>query len=153
TGTGTITTSPTANNIKSGVSPVPDPLAYLPTPSVPADAPALKAVKQTDSSVAGIITTLENNGILTAAKMKNVNKVYLIPPGRYTSSNKLSFTNKDLVIFKQASAGGDGIYYADTGFSINSALAVMDPGTSGGLMIYNASTNSTDTVGIAGNSS
>ena len=51
-----ITTSPTSGQIFSGVHPTPDPLAYLPAPSQPAD-----------------------------ATFTQVGSTYTLPPGRYTS--------------------------------------------------------------------
>jgi hypothetical protein len=56
------------------------------------------------------------------------------------------------VIFKQASAGGSGIYYLTAGgLNAKSADLIMDPTTNGGIMLYNAGTGTNDGINIAGN--
>src|SRR5207249_4277407 len=75
--------------VNTGAIPIPDPLAYLPTPSAPA------------------------NGTITQTNLLQGNKQYVLTPGRYT--NLPTFNPGDVVILQQASAGGDGIYYIDGG--------------------------------------
>jgi hypothetical protein len=57
-----------------------------------------------------------------------------------------------VVIFQQASAGNGGIFYlANGGFNSQGATIVMDPNTSGGMMLYNAGTGTNDAIKITGN--
>ncbi len=127
-GSGKIVTSPTANNILTGVHPTPDPLAYLPVPSQP------------------------DPGTMTQLPLGNGNTQYTLTPGSYT--NLPNFNQGDIVIFKQASAGKGGIYYlTQGGLNSQGANLIMDPLTSGGIMIYNAGTGTNDKVNISGNSS
>jgi hypothetical protein len=122
--TGTITT---------GVRPMPDPLAYLPAPGengappVPAAGSMLK-------------TPLGNN------------YQYDLYPGSH--DNLPSFGSGDKVIFHQASSGAGGIFYlASGGLHCQGAEVVMASGETGGLMIYNAGTDSGSTISITGNAS
>src|SRR5262249_45589987 len=89
--------------------------------------------------------------------VKTYNNVYTLTPGAYGGPGQPSlpnFTNGDLVVFKQSSAGGNGIYYLTSGgLNANSADLIMDSTTSGGIMLYNAGTGSNDGINIAGNSS
>jgi hypothetical protein len=127
-GGGTMTTSPAANNIYTGVHPTPDPLAYLPVPAQP---PA---------------------GTMTQTSLSGGGTQYTLTPGSY--SNLPTFSNGDVVIFQQASAGNDGIYYLTSGgLTSTGADLKMDPSTTGGIMIYNAGTGSGDAISITGNSS
>jgi hypothetical protein len=173
-GSGSMITSPVSGNILTGVHPTPDPLAYLPVPSQPAPAnvnvkgnnvaPVATGVSVTivyDSSYTVVAagqnltgyTVPPGGGVIT----NTYNSVYLLTPGSYGGSgqpNLPNFTNGDLVVFQQASAGGNGIYYLTAGgFNANSADIIMDPKTSGGVMIYNAGTGTNDGINIAGNPS
>src|SRR5262249_35685680 len=122
-GGGHMITSPTANNIITGTHPTPDPLAYLPVPSQPAP------------------------GMMTQTALGNGNFQYYLTPGSY--SNLPGFSTGDQVIFQQG-----GIYYLTSG-GLNSqgASITMDANTSGGIMIYNAGTGSSDGINISGNAS
>ena len=117
-------------NVVTGVLPTPDPLAYLPVPSVPP------------------------NGTITTTSLGNGNFQYVLTPGRH--SNLPSVQTGDIIIFKQASYNNNGgIYYIDGGgFTSQGGTILMDPSTTGGIMIYNnsppGSTNSHG-VGITGN--
>ena len=110
--------------------PQPDPLAYLPVPSVPPD------------------------GVITKKNIPGGGTSYFLTPGRYT--NLPNFTNGDTVTLKQASANSaGGIYYLDgTSFISNGANIGMDPSTSGGVMLYNNPTNGANSqvISIQGNS-
>jgi hypothetical protein len=123
--------------IFTGVHPTPDPLAYLPAPGQPG-APPIPG--------AGTITTAPNPGGGT---------IYTLSPGAYGSPlgpNLPNFTNHDVVIFQQASAGNGGIYYlAANGFTNNSATLQMDTNSSGGMMFYNAGTGTNDCINVQGN--
>ena len=120
--TGTVTT---------GTLPVPDPLAYLPEPTVPSD------------------------GVISKKNLGKGNTQYTLTPGRYASLPGLQ--QGDVMILQQASANGNGgIYYLDgTGFSSQGASITMDPNTSGGVMLYNAPSSGANSQGIniTGNSS
>jgi hypothetical protein len=137
----TLKTSPIPNNINEGVPPTPDPLGYLPAPSPPPAAAAIQVTKNYKDPVTG--NTYKN--------------YYLLSPGSYGGPSQPSlpnFTNGDLVVFKQASAGNGGIYYLTAGgFNANSADIRMDTGTTGGMMFYNAGTGKNDGINIAGSSS
>jgi hypothetical protein len=125
-GSGQIITQPIANNILTGVHPTPDPLAYLPVPTQP------------------------SAGTMTDTLLGGGNRQYVLSPGTYY--NLPNFTTGDVVIFKQASAGGGGIYYlASGGLNSQGAELKVDPDTSGGIMIYNAGTGSSDKISIEGN--
>jgi hypothetical protein len=117
--------------VYTGIPPTPDPLAYLPAPSMPAA------------------------GTITRTHLSGSGDQYVLTPGTYT--NLPNFTNGDQVILQQASANtAGGIYYLyGCGFTSNSANITMDPNTSGGVMIYNCPTNTSNSQGIsiAGNPS
>jgi len=151
TGGGQMLTAPTPNNIRTGVHPTPDPLAYIPAPAQPASAVVVTKGNTLAPTYTNTSYTLPNGTTNT------YNNIYILTPGSYggPSDAKLpNFTNGDLVIFQQASAGGNGIYYlAAGGFYANSADIIMDPTTSGGIMIYNAGTGTSDAINIAGNPS
>jgi hypothetical protein len=120
--------SPTPGLIYTGTHPTPDPLAYLPVPSVPP------------------------NGTITQVSIGSGNKRYTLTPGRF--HNLPQFNTGDEVVFKQASAGNGGIYYIDGGgFKSTGATLTMDTGTTGGIMLYNApqSTASSEKIQITGN--
>jgi hypothetical protein len=127
-GTGAMVTAPVPNNILTGVHPTPDPLAYLPAPTPP---PA---------------------GTITKTSLDSGSFQYTLTPGSY--SNLPNFNAGDVVVFEQASAGNDGIFYLTSG-GLNSqgASLTMDPNTNGGIMIYNAGTGSSDRINITGSSS
>jgi hypothetical protein len=147
---GQLITTPIPNNILTGVPPTPDPLAYIPAPSQPASANVLTKGNNVAPTYTNYTYTLPDGTV------KTYNNVYILTPGSYggPSDPKLpNFTNGDLVILQQASAGGSGIYYlAAGGFNTNSADIIMDPSTSGGVMFYNAGTGTNDGINIAGNS-
>jgi Flp pilus assembly protein TadG len=125
----TFQTAPVANQIFTGTHPTPDPLAYLPPPSMPPD------------------------GTITTTSLAGGGTQYVLTPGRYT--NLPTFNTGDAVILKQASAdGAGGVYYIDGGgFNSNGANITLDPNTTGGVMIYNApaSSASSEQVQITGN--
>jgi len=118
-------------NVHTGVPPSPDPLRYLPAPSVPAD------------------------GTMTVTHLDSGNKQYALTPGRYT--NLPLFNSGDQVILQQASANGaGGVYYIDGGgLKSTGANITMDPNTSGGVMIYNNpdAGSTAEQIQITGNSS
>jgi Flp pilus assembly protein TadG len=111
--------------VKTGVPPSPDPLAYLPVPSVPAD------------------------GTITKTALTKGNNQYVLTPGRF--STLPSFQVGDIVILKQASANANGgIYYIDTGgFTSTGATIIMDPLTSGGVMLYNSPPGAANNHGVS----
>ncbi len=126
--------SNTSSPVEYGSPPIPDPLAYLPTPSVPA------------------------NGTMTTENLGNGNKRYRLSPGRYTNMPQLSAG--DELIFQQASATSSGIYYIDgNGFKSTGGTIKMDPEAVtqpvGGVMIYNNpnGTQQSQAIQITGNSS
>ncbi len=125
-GNGAMITQPIPNNIFTGVHPTPDPLAYLPEPTAP---PA---------------------GTITQVSIGGGNFQYTLSPGTYY--NLPNFNTGDVVLFQGASAGNGGIYYlASGGLTSTGATLKMDPNTSGGLMIYNAGTGTSDKINITGN--
>src|SRR5262249_43438405 len=107
------TTGTFTGTVNTGTLPIPDPLAYLPAPAVPPD------------------------GTMTTTPIGQGNKQYTLTPGRFT--HLPNFNQGDVVIFEQASYDANGgIYYLDNcGFSSQGANLMMDPKTSGGIMIYN----------------
>ncbi len=117
--------------VTTGVLPVADPLAYLPAPTEPP------------------------NGVMTTTNLGGGSHQYLLTPGSY--NNFPNFTSGDLVILQQASVNGSGgIFYINGGgFTSNGATIIMDPLTSGGVMIYNnpANNSSSQGISIAGNAS
>jgi len=130
-GGGQLETYPIPGQVFVGVHPTPDPLAYLPAPSKPPD------------------------GTLTVTSLSSGNKQYVLTPGRFT--NLPTFKPGDVVILKQASANANGgIFYIDGGgFKSTGANIMMDPGTTGGAMLYNnpASDAVSEKIQITGNSS
>src|SRR5262249_13376087 len=84
-GNGTIQPAPVSDKISLGTHPTPDPLAYLPPPTVPPD------------------------GTMTTTDLGNGNHQYTLTPGRYT--NLPTFNTGDVVVLQQASAGNGGIFY------------------------------------------
>jgi putative Flp pilus-assembly TadE/G-like protein len=127
-------------------APVPDPLAYLPEPTLPTTALQVKGVQPTSPEVASYLAALN-------LQPQNVNgRVYVLQPGRY---DKLpNFTNGDLVILQQASANSaGGVYYLNgSGFTANGATVVQDPtgGTTGGLMFFNNPSGTSGGISING---
>jgi hypothetical protein len=130
-GNGGLQTAPKANQIFLGTHPTPDPLAYLPEPSVPP------------------------NGTMATSSLGMGNTLYTLTPGYYT--NLPTFNTGDQVVLKQASANNaGGIFYIDGGgFKSTGASITMDPNTTGGVMIYNkpASTADSEKIQITGNAS
>jgi hypothetical protein len=146
-GGGQMITNPIPNNILTGVHPTPDPLAYLPVPSPPPNA----------------IVPLQGNKVQPTATNytdpvtgKTYGNYYLLSPGSYGGAGQPilpNFTSGDLIVFQQASADGNGIYYLTAGgLTANGADIRMDTSTTGGMMIYNAGTGTNDGINIAGNS-
>ncbi len=126
TGNGQFITEPIPNNIFTGVHPTPDPLAYLPVPAQP---PA---------------------GLMSKKAIGAGNFQYTLAPGTYY--NLPNFNTGDVLLFQQASAGNSGIFYlASGGLNSQGATIKMDSDTSGGIMIYNAGTGSSDKINITGN--
>lgn len=153
---GTIVTAPTPNDINTGVPAIPDPLWYLEAPDPPELAPKLAKLKPTDSSVLDTITALKDSGKLTDAILKDIKNVYVLEPGRYDTKNKLDFSSPhDLVIFKHESTAPSsrppGLYYLENGIRSQNASLLMYPGSTGGMMFYNAGTNDDDSIQITGN--
>jgi hypothetical protein len=147
-GTGQLTTQPIANNILTGTHPTPDPLAYLPVPLEPSAA----NVNQQGNKLVPV-----SQNATSSITGQTYNNIYVLTPGAYGGAGEPSLPNfgqGDLVVFQQASAGGNGIYYLTAG-GLNSQGAdlVMDPNTSGGVMLYNAGTGTNDKINITGNSS
>jgi hypothetical protein len=120
------TTNPTPT---TGTSPTPDPYWYLPAPSAPPK---------------GSISYNKNTS------------TYTVTPGSFGGPGQPKLPNfgqGDTVIFEQASYGNGGIYYLTAGgLNSNGANLIMDSGTSGGMMFYNAGTGSSDVINIAGSS-
>jgi hypothetical protein len=147
-GNGQMLTNPIPNNIRTGTHPTPDPLSYIPAPSQPSAA----TVPTHGNTVAPTYNNMSYT--LPDGTVKSYSNVYVLTPGAYGGPgqpNLPNFTNGDLVILQQASLGG--IYYLTAGgFNANSADIIMDPTTSGGIMIYNAGTGTNDGINIAGNS-
>jgi hypothetical protein len=110
--------------VHTGVAPQPDPLRYLPEPSVPA------------------------NGTMSTKGIGNGNKEYTLTPGRYT--NLPGFNAGDVVKIQQ----GGTIYIDGGGFKSTGASIIMDSSTSGGVMIYNSpkSAAQSEQIQISGNS-
>jgi hypothetical protein len=130
-GGGNMVTAPTPGQIFTGTHPTPDPLAYLPPPSMPPD------------------------GTMTQVSLGGGNTQYTLTPGTYT--NLPTFTSGDVVILQQASVNSaGGIFYINGGgFKSTGASITMDPTTSGGVLIYNApvSTADSEKIQITGNAS
>jgi len=125
-GNGQMVTSPVPNEIYTGVHPTPDPLAYLPVPTAPPQ------------------------GTVTETDLGSGNTQYVLSPG--THYNLPTFNTGDVVIFQQASAGNGGIHYIQSGgFKSTGATIKMDTGTTGGMMLYNAGTGTSDNINITGN--
>src|SRR5262245_51705495 len=162
TGAGTITTSPVANNVHYGTPPSLDPLSTLPAPSQPATGVAAELKdkgKNTDKTT--MVNKLVTSGQITKAFgdafLAGSGRLYLVEPGMYDSKNKIApnpYNSSDMVVFRQASFGKNGIYYLkDSGFTSTGASLLMDPDDSGGMMFYNAGTGTSDKIDITGNSS
>jgi hypothetical protein len=123
-------------NIYTKQPPTPDPLRGLPVPNITID------------------------GTITKVSLGHGNFQYTLTPGRFNtnSNNTLPsvFNTGDVVIFKQASYNSvGGIYYIDGGgFKSTGASLIMDPLTTGGIMIYNHphSSSPSEQIQITGNS-
>jgi hypothetical protein len=111
-GSGSLQTVPDPGKIYLGTHPSPDPLAYLPVPSMPPD------------------------GKMITESIGSGNKKYTLSPGRYVDLP--TFNTGDIVILQQASTNtAGGIFYLDGGgFHSTGATVQMGSGT-GGVMIYN----------------
>jgi hypothetical protein len=128
-GNATLQTTPVADQVFLGTHPTPDPLAYLPVPAVPAD------------------------GTVTKTSLGSGNHRYVLTPGRY--SDLPNFNTGDEVLLQQASVNNaGGIYYLDGGgFHSTGATVMVDPTTTGGVLLYNAprSTANSEKIQITGN--
>jgi hypothetical protein len=125
-------------------TPTPDPLAYLPEPSLPNSANTYHGYKSNSPTVAPYLSAL-------AIDPTTVNgKVYLLQPGRY--DNLPNFSNGDVVILQQASFNsGNGVYYLNnSGFTSTGATIKMDPFTTGGVMFYNDPGQNSAGISITG---
>jgi hypothetical protein len=123
--TATFLTAPVANQVFTGLHPTPDPLAYLPVPSVPPD---------------GVMTQILDTITLT--------------PGRYTNLPVFTQGQTVILQQATYPNGANGIYYLDgCGFQSTGANIIMDAVYSGGVMIYNkpSSTDSSQGISITGN--
>jgi hypothetical protein len=122
-------TSPVPGQMFLGTHPTPDPLAYLPPPSMPGP------------------------GTMKTVPLVGGGTQYTLTPGTY--SNLPVFTSGDTVIMEQASYNNNGgIYYINGGgFKSTGASITMDSLTSGGLMIYNSPVSTADSqkLQITGN--
>src|SRR5262249_10845986 len=111
-GSGQMLTTPISNNIVTGTHPTPDPLAYIPAPSQPTAANVVTKGNKLAPTYTNYSYTLPNGTINTYSN------VYIMTPGAYGGPGEPQlpgFTNGDLVIFQQASAGGSGVYYLTAG--------------------------------------
>jgi hypothetical protein len=153
-GAGAIITSPVPDNVTFGVAPTPDPLASLPVPAEPPPGSIAQFDAKTQTGLA-MLTDLVSKGALSQTVAATItNNIYVLTPGTYDTTNvRLSnYGNGDLLVFNQASAGNDGIYYLkDGGFSSQGASIIMNPATSGGMMFYNGGTGTSDKISISGN--
>ena len=153
-GGGSIVTNPVPDNVTFGVAPTPDPLASLPAPDEPPPG-SIAEIDAKNQPGLDLLTDLVSKGSLTRAAADTItNKIYVLTPGTYSSTNiRLSnYGNGDLLVFNQASAGSGGIYYIkDGGFSSQGASMVMNPGTTGGMMFFNAGVGTSDKISITGN--
>jgi hypothetical protein len=125
--------------------PTPDPLAYLPQPTLPATAQTVKGLNPTNPAVSAYLTALN-------LAPKDVNgKVYILTPGRYDQMP--NFNNGDVVILQQASVNSQqGVYYLNgSGFTSTGATVVMDPtgATTGGIMLFNDPRPNGNSTGIS----
>jgi Flp pilus assembly protein TadG len=130
--------------IYTGVPPTPDPLRNLPDPST--------------------FQSSFPNGTMTKTSLGQGNFKYFLTPGLFGQGGApnlpSTLTTGDQVVFQQASgqtgvsASVKGIYYFVGGFKSTGANLSMDPNTTGGIMIYNGPTNSSQSQGlqITGNS-
>jgi hypothetical protein len=135
-----------AGTINYNRIPTPDPLAYLPEPSLPSVSISVKGMSPNSSAAQPYLQALN----LTAKQVNG--QVYVLDPGRY--DNLPNFTNGDVVILKQASdnSSQQGVYYLNgSGFTTNGATVVMDPtgATTGGLMLFNNPGNNSNSSGIS----
>jgi hypothetical protein len=115
--------------IYTGVHPTPDPLAYLPVPTAPP---------------LGTMTTTPITG----------GTQYDLYPGSFY--NLPNFTSGDVVVFHQASSNANGgmFYLGAGGLTSTCANLIMGPSPeTGGMMIYNAGTGTSDKIKIVGNPS
>jgi len=146
---GTITTSPIANNVHTGVPAMFDPLSNLTAPPPPL--PGSISQKLTGSERTTLLDALVASGQITKAFANGTNwNVYRASPGSFDQMP--NFQSNDLVVFEQASAGNGGIYFLNSGgFHSTGATLVMDPATSGGMMLYNNGTGQSDGFDISGN--
>jgi len=139
--------------INLGVHPTPDPLAYLPAPG-DTGGPGIPPAANVPTKGNTVAPTATN--YFDPVSGKTYNNYFVLSPGSYGGPNqpKLpNFTNGDLIVFQQASAGNNGIYYLTAGgFNANTADIRMDSDTTGGMMFYNAGTGSNDGINIAGGS-
>jgi hypothetical protein len=124
--------------------PTPDPLAYLPEPSLPSASNSVKSYKSNNPTVAPYLAALSIDPTTVNGR------VYLLQPGRYDSLP--NFSNGDVIILQQASTnGGNGVYYLNnSGFTSTGATIKMDPFSSGGVMFYNDPSQNSAGISITG---
>jgi hypothetical protein len=123
--------------------PTPDPLAYLPQPTLPATAQTVKGLSPSNGQAKPYLQALNIDPTTVNGK------VYILTPGRYDQMP--NFNNGDVVIFQQASVNSQqGVYYLnDCGFTSTGATVVMDPNTTGGVMLYNNPRANGNNTGIS----
>ena len=163
--------------------PIPDPLCYLPQPSVPSNNGTITQTstltKTTKTKTTVTTTTITTTGMSSTTTTTSTNIIpplngstdgttpntYTLTPGKYgTNGTPLPKPgNGDTVQFtQQDSSGNGGIYYIDGGgwsftgspnFQMAPLAANADPTTTGGIMIYNAPTSTASSEGISWNGS
>jgi hypothetical protein len=147
TGNGQLQTNPTPNNIITNVHPTPDPLAYLPSPTQPDAANVTTSGNIVQPTSTNAPYTLPNGTTNT------YNRIFNLSPGSYGGAGQPqlpTFATGDLVIFQQASAGSNGIYYlTEGGFNAAGADLILDQNSSGGIMFYNAGDETADAINLA----
>lgn len=118
--------------VVTGVHPTPDPFGYLPAPGEP-DGPPLPPA-----------------GSIRQTSLSGGAKQYDLYPGTFSSMQ--SFSQKDKVVFHQAGSDPNGgIYYLTSGgLSSQGADLSLAAGETGGIIIYNAGSSSSDGLSITG---
>jgi hypothetical protein len=120
-GNGGLQTSPIPDQIFLGTHPSPDPLAYLPPPTMP------------------------NNGVMTTKSIGGGSTQYHLTPGRYT--NLPTFKSGDVVILDQNGI----FYIDGGGFHSTGASIQMAPGSGGVLIYNKPNgTSSSQQINITG---
>jgi hypothetical protein len=145
-GNATLTTTPTKNNIQTGVSPAANPLSYLPTPSVPAQ---LRSSSQLQ--ISGNTSTTLQPGLYTGGISISGNGSVTLQPGIYY------IQGGGLSVSGNGNISGTGVMiYNDGGGAINISgngnvnLTPMTTGSYPGIFLFQAPT-STMGISISGN--